>query len=415
MGGEVGPVEPGRLPESADGPASRCGGRLPWHATCFTGGAGWDGPKGPVRAESPAQESCVLRECTTCTTPLHESLDYCPNCGDAVGMDDGTDVQALVGNTVAGKFLVQKYIGRGAMGRVYGALHLSLGKSVCIKVMHPRHMADPTARKRFRQEAKTASRLHHPNCINILDFGSMSDGTLFIVMDFIEGRNLSEVLRREQILDQKRVLRIADQVCSALEEAHSHGIIHRDLKPANVMLDDKNRQTDLVTVLDFGIAKIGASKEAVDLTAADLTESGNICGTVTYMSPEQVKGESLDGRSDFYSLGVVMYELCTGEPPFRSDSIVETANMHLSEMPMSPSLLLPHLSPAVESLILALMAKDRDDRPASPFEVKELIRKAAGALSPNHAPAGAPGPATRPDVPVVTLEALERARSKPQE
>ena len=224
----------------------------------------------------------------------------------------------LPGRVVGGNFRLDKRIGAGAMGNVYRAVQLSLGKPVAIKVLHQHLMSDDKLVGRFKREAKSAALLNHPNSIQIIDSGQDRDGLLYIAMELLDGRDLAQVLRDEFPLPLPRVVRIMTQVLSALEEAHARGVIHRDLKPSNIMLIERRDEKDFVKVCDFGIAKATLSDADEDRSAM-LTIQGLVCGTPEYMSPEQARAEPLDGRADLYSAAVILYQLVTGDIPFRAD------------------------------------------------------------------------------------------------
>ncbi len=232
-----------------------------------------------------------------------------------------------IGQVVNGKFRVEALVGQGGMGRVYRAKHLTLDRPVVLKMLHKDFSTDPQVVQRFQREARAASRLNHPNSIAVLDFGEAEDGTLFMAMEFLAGRDLARVIGDEFPLGDARIVRIGAQMLSALAEAHVQGIVHRDLKPENVMIEPRRGEPDFVKVLDFGIAKItspGANEPK-------LTQAGLVCGTPEYMSPEQARGAELDSRTDLYSTGVILYQMATGELPFQSDTPVGFLTKHLTE------------------------------------------------------------------------------------
>ncbi|HUM13541.1 MAG TPA: protein kinase [Myxococcaceae bacterium] len=263
---------------------------------------------------------------------------------------------------VARKYRVEKLLGEGGMGRVYRANQLVLEKPVVLKLLHPSLQKDARTVARFQREAKAASRLNHPNSIDVLDFGQTDDGALFIAMEFVDGRDLHQVLTEDWPLPEPRVIRIVTQVLSALADAHQAGVIHRDLKPENVMvMARRGGESDVVKVLDFGIAKIidGRSEEG-----PSLTRTGFVCGTPEYMSPEQARGAPLDARSDLYSVGVLLYQMVTRQLPFSSDSAMGYATKHLTEDPKPPNTLRPGCcSRELEALVLWALRKEPADRP----------------------------------------------------
>jgi serine/threonine protein kinase len=279
----------------------------------------------------------------------------------------------LLGAVVAGNFRIERLIGAGAMGNVYQAEQVSLGKAVAVKVLHPHLMSDEKLVLRFQREAKSASRLNHPNSIQIIDSGRDAAGTLYIAMELLTGRDLAQVIRDEFPLPIPRIVRIISQVLSALDEAHAHGVIHRDLKPSNIMLIERRGEPDFVKVCDYGIAKAPMDDGQGD--AQMLTIQGLVCGTPEYMSPEQARGEPLDGRTDLYSTAVILYHMVTGDIPFRAGTPIGIVSRHLSEAPAVPSTRRPDpgIPPDLDDLILRGLAKSRDLRPASAEVFREEL------------------------------------------
>ena len=298
--------------------------------------------------------------CPTCSADTGTSAQFCPACGVALPRLTG-DGDPLVGKVVAHKYAVEQCIGEGGMGRVYRARQLVLDKRVVLKVLHQELLSDARTVARFQREARAASRLNHPNSINILDFGVAEDGELFIAMEYVDGHDLHHLLTHEWPLSEPRIIRIVSQVLSALADAHGAGVIHRDLKPENVMVEPRRGgESDVVKVLDFGIAKIVDTAEA----GPALTRAGFVCGTPEYMSPEQAKGAPLDARSDLYSVGVLLFQLVTRRLPFEADTAVGFATKHLTEPPPPPSRLRPGgCSTELEHLILQALSKDPKARP----------------------------------------------------
>jgi serine/threonine-protein kinase len=314
-----------------------------------------------------------VKVCPKCFTEVEDVTRFCPNCGEAVPTQQQKDEHGLLGKTVAEKYVVLELIGEGAMGSIYRAEQVALGKTVCIKVLHPHLTGDVTLSKRFHREARAASRIKHPNAINIIDFGTASEGTHYIAMDFIDGMDLAHLLKKEFPLHPTRIIHITDQICSALDEAHAQGIVHRDLKPENIMVEDRRHQKDFVTVLDFGIAKIrDPGRESPDTFH---TMAGIVCGTPEYMSPEQARGEVLDARADIYSLGIILYQLATGKLPFTGDTPIGVVTKHLTVEPAAPRQVNPQVHAGLEQVILRLIAKDKNIRPANCLEVKNLLKE----------------------------------------
>ncbi|MET0592337.1 MAG: serine/threonine-protein kinase [Polyangiaceae bacterium] len=300
--------------------------------------------------------------------------------------DAGKSTDLLVGRTIGEKFALEAVIGAGAMGAVYRARQIALEKIVAVKVMHRGLLADATFATRFHREAKAASRLDHPNSIRILDFGEEPDGLLYIVMDYLDGRDLLRVIQEDWPLPSWRIVDIMSQVLSALAVAHDMGVLHRDLKPENIMvlrhLNDDGTPTDVVKVLDFGIAKITEQRDTdnapVSSTYAKLSTGGMLVGTPAYMSPEQAQGEPLDQRSDLYSIGVILYQILTLCLPFEAASAVGLLLKHVHEKPPSPSSVSSAVHPGLETVCLRAMSKQRRDRYPNAREMRTALKGAIG-------------------------------------
>jgi serine/threonine protein kinase len=286
------------------------------------------------------------------------------------------------GRVIAGNFRIGSLIGSGAMGNVYKAEQLSLGKAVAVKVLHPHLMGDDKLVGRFKREAKSASRLNHPNSIQIIDSGEEADGTLYIAMELLNGRDLAQVIREDFPLPLPRVVRILSQVLSALEEAHAEGVIHRDLKPSNIMLISRRDEKDFVKVCDFGIAKATLSDGKEDRSAM-LTIQGLVCGTPEYMAPEQARGEPLDGRADLYSAAVILYQMVTGDIPFRADTPMAIVSRHLVEPPIPPGRRRPdlRLPKIVDDVVMRGLEKEREMRYPTAAAFREILEGVLGATS----------------------------------
>jgi serine/threonine protein kinase len=327
-----------------------------------------------------------MRECPECRSAIDDGVRFCPHCGSAAAATAPGD--PWIGRVVNGKFRVEALVGQGGMGRVYRARHLTLDRPVVLKMLHHTFSGDPQIVQRFQREARAASRLSHPNSIAVLDFGEAEDGTLFMAMEYLAGKDLARLVAEEFPLGEARVVRIGAQILSALAEAHAQGVVHRDLKPENVMVEPRRGEPDAVKVLDFGIAKIttpGASEPK-------LTQAGLVCGTPEYMSPEQARGAEIDLRSDLYSMGAILYQMATGELPFSSDTPVGFLTKHLSETPVPPRRRNPQVevSTALDAVITKALEKD----PARRFQSADEMREALLACVPSAAPvrpAAAPG------------------------
>ena len=267
-------------------------------------------------------------------------------------------VDPMIGREVIGQYRIEKKLGTGGMGAVYLAQQTSVSRPAVIKVLRSQGGGSSEGVARFAVEAKAASGLNHPNIVTIYNYGQMEDGTLFLAMEYIEGKTLAQILERCRRLPADRAVRIATQIASALGEAHAHGVIHRDLKPANVMLVERAGEPDFVKVLDFGIAKIDD---------AGVTSTGYVVGTPRYMSPEQLLGKRLDLRSDIYSAAIVLYEMLAGTTPFSSDSPIGWMHQHVEVAPKPPSELAKDgkIPPPLEAVVLRALAKAPSDRPPS--------------------------------------------------
>jgi len=270
---------------------------------------------------------------------------------------------------IAGRFRIEREIGTGGMGAVYLATHLGLERPVAVKIIKREFAGDADVADRFLREARTMAKLHHHHAAMIFDAGNLPDGRHFIVMEFVEGETLSQVLAREGRFPPSRAVEIATQICDVLEEAHRLGIIHRDLKPSNILLGKRG-----VCVLDFGVAKVLASSAESTATHAS-TGSGQLIGTPRYMSPEQCLGQRVGARSDLYSLGVLLYEMLAGRPPF-IDPLQSALLVKQATAPAPP---LPRLRQDIpRSLALAvhsLLAKRPEDRPRTAAAAKALLER----------------------------------------
>ena len=222
-----------------------------------------------------------------------------------------TSEDKLVGRTLPGGYHILDLISVGGMGRVYRAQQSALGRTVAVKIIHPHLLADENSALRFMTEARAASQLNHPNSVSVFDFGRTDDGQPYLVMEFLRGKDLARVAYEEGPLAFARIVDVLRQVLLALGEAHDLGIIHRDLKPENVILEPLRRGGDFVKVVDFGLAKLRA-----DTQTPSVTSPGIVCGTPDYMAPEQGRGDTIDGRSDLYAVGVILFQLLTGRLPF---------------------------------------------------------------------------------------------------
>jgi tetratricopeptide (TPR) repeat protein len=281
------------------------------------------------------------------------------------------------GTTIAGRYKVIEQIGAGGMGRVYRATQAPLGVEVCIKTLHKGPGVDPQFAARFEREAITTSKLRHPNIVSVIDFGTHIDGTMYLVMEYIRGRSLADISGRGQVLAADRAVRILSQVCDALAASHAMGVLHRDLKPSNIMVQDLADRPDFVKVLDFGSALI---LEGVG-EAQRLTQVGTVIGTPAYMAPEHILGRGFDARVDVYAVGVLLYKLLCGAPPFRGNTQTVMAQ-HVTVKPERPSKRNPkaNISPLLERVIMHALVKDPAHRYGTAAALKEAMENALAGV-----------------------------------
>jgi serine/threonine protein kinase len=321
--------------------------------------------------------------------------------------------QLRAGETLDGKYRIEALVGEGGMGAVYRATHLHTTRTVAVKVIRPHLTRHQEFIERFRREAEAAGRLRHPNVVDVTDFGfaAIAEGQVaYLVMEYLDGCTLSEILAEERRLPVSWTVDILEQVASALDEAHRQGIVHRDLKPENVWLEPNRRGGHTVKVLDFGLVKLGdladpsaesgaapasvdpsehetvfvpaAQADAVTMSGDALTRFGSVTGTPTYMSPEQCRGDQVDGRSDVYSLAVIAYRLLAGEPPFTGEA-AGVMRRHLTETPPSLRTRARQVPRGVASVVMSALAKDPSARPSRAGGFASALRAASegsGAL-----------------------------------
>lgn len=289
--------------------------------------------------------------------------------GPLARLERTLDDDPLIGRELDGRYRLLERIGSGGMGAVYRALQLSVDREVAVKVIQPHVATDIVATKRFLREARLASRVQHPATVMVLDSGRTPDGVLYLVMELIVGRPLRDLIARSGPLSVPRALHIGAQIADALEAAHGIDVVHRDLKPGNVIVLDEPAGQDLVKVVDFGLAK---SLEGI-AGESTITQSGNVCGTPAYISPEAAMAGEVDGRADLYSLGVMLYEMVTRRLPFESKSAERLIIMHATAEPVA----LPPTVPAVVAhTVMRLLAKDPEDRYRSAAILAEALRAA---------------------------------------
>src|SRR5215213_10003563 len=271
---------------------------------------------------------------------------------------------------IDGRYALGELLGGGGMANVYLARDDVLGRDVALKVLRGQYANDEDFVERFRREAKNAAALNHPDIVQVYDQGHTEDRTYYIAMEYVPGGTLAQRIKLEGPLDPRVAAGVASRVADALAVAHGRGIIHRDIKPQNVLLTASGEPK----VADFGIARAASAKT--------MTETSLILGTASYMSPEQVRGERVGLESDLYSLGVVLYEMLTGEPPYTADNPLATAMKHLDEPPRHPREANPTVPEGLDALTTKLLAKDPGDRYASAAELAEDLRRVRDGLQP---------------------------------
>jgi len=328
--------------------------------------------------------------CTGCRQVLEDEARFCSGCGaSTAGVREETDdpswqetlkderaVDPLIGRVLDAKYEVIERLGEGGMGAVYRARRLHIGDEIAVKALHQRFVLDAASVERFRREARSAAMIRHANVVTIHDFGEAqaADAPAYIVMELVRGVSLREVLKREKRFNPQRAVALMRDICAGVGVAHRQGVVHRDLKPDNVIVvppaDEGERET--AKVVDFGLAKLR------DMTTEfNLTQTGAVVGTPYYMSPEQCQDGQLDARADVYSLGVMLYEMLAGAPPFQANSLAGIIAKHLNEAPpaLPPSLAIP---PALEAVCRRALAKNPDERQT---DAAELNRECQTALT----------------------------------
>lgn len=300
----------------------------------------------------------------------------------------GTDI-------LGGTFRITQRIGSGGMGAVYRADEVAMGREVAIKILHDKLKDRQDLVSRFRREARAMSQLTHPNTVRVFRYGELDDGSLYIVMEMLEGKNLNQTVRRGGPMDAPRAIPILVAVCHALHEAHQLGIVHRDLKPENIFICNQGGLVDYPKVLDFGLAKV--TEAQMRPGSLMLTQEGMVFGTPEFMSPEQARGQTLDARSDIYSLACILYEMLTGKLPFEAKTPMEYVGKHVTAAPIPLSDRVPGrtFESGLWKVIEKALAKQRGDRYASALEFADALAPFAGgaALPERPRDAAVPTPA----------------------
>ena len=317
---------------------------------------------------------------TQAAAPAIQPMSECPKCGrceeagtalcptDAAGMRPVPSVPHLID----GKYRIDQLLGRGGMGAVYRARDMRLDRLVALKVVRADLLGDAEAKRRFRREAQIVASLQHPSIVSVFDYGTFADGGAYLVMELVPGEDLRHVLQREGRLDTPRALRILTAVCSAIEAAHRQGVLHRDLKPENILLPTREVEAK---VLDFGVAKVidDRGDQASTMSGSLVTAAGMIVGTPAYMAPEQLRGLAADARTDVFSLGVIAFEMMTGELPFGRGSLADIVLAHAHGLPQRTH---PGLAPDLDRAIRSALSRDPDQRPPSAQAFAQLLASA---------------------------------------
>jgi serine/threonine protein kinase len=305
----------------------------------------------PIWSTSVMPMTPTTKVCKLCGAEVSSELSECPDDGGSL---EQPGLDPLVGSVLVDKYEILSLLARGAMSKVYKAKQKAGNQFVAIKVLKKHLVDDPIALGRFEREAQAISLLQHPNIIRVLDFGVVEGSMGFLVMDFIEGRTLDEIIAADGHLSPARAVPIFRQIASALAKAYENNVIHRDLKPSNVCILKQADGNEVVKIVDFGLAKFVETSSRAE---RHLTKPGQVCGSPLYMSPEQVQGKPLDCRSDIYSFGCLMYETLSGNPPFVGGNTFETMSKRMEEEapPFSSELAVP---PALEAVVVRTLQKE---------------------------------------------------------
>jgi serine/threonine-protein kinase len=334
-----------------------------------------------------------MKVCPRCYTRFPDGERFCLH--DSAVLVEEEDI-ARLGHNI-GNYRLDKILGRGGMGTVYFGEHIYIKRPVAVKVLHPQFAKYQEAIHRFLREARAATAINHPNIVDVTDFGILPEGAVYFVMEYLEGKSLEDVIEKEGAVELHRALNIANQLALALDAAHAVGVIHRDLKPDNIMLlkrpgrrdivrmnpdnswiTEREESYDFVKVLDFGIAKTLIQDELMAETV-----QGAVFGTPEYMSPEAARGEDVDHRADVYSLGVILFDMLCGRPPFEAPQSSEVLAMHIHQPPPSPREFAPHreITEQAESVIIKAMQKDPNRRYQDMVEFRRDLEISYGSIS----------------------------------
>ena len=323
-----------------------------------------------------------MKYCLTCNEKFDDSISFCPKDGEVLEEDP----TSVVGTVLDGQYQIEGILGKGGMGAVYRARHILLGDRVAIKLLPPEMRSNTEWLRRFQREGQAARRFRHPNAVTVYDLRTSSDGTIYLVMEYVEGHTIDAELKKRGRFSPADALAVLDPIMSVLNAAHSMGVVHRDLKPENIMIGKPSTGgPPVVKLLDLGIAKLREVAGAEKTGTTALTMAGQMLGTPYYMSPEQwgelpADGNSeIDGRADIYSLGIVFYELVAGRRPFSGLTLLELRREHVSVVPKSLHELDASVPEGFSSAIARAIAKDRGQRQASADELEQELRSALAA------------------------------------
>src|SRR5713101_8270191 len=328
-----------------------------------------------------------MKHCTICKVKYDDSVSFCPVDGEV--LED--DPSSIVDTVLDGQYQIEALLGKGGMGAVYSARHILLGDRVAIKILPPEVRNNAEWLRRFRREGQAARRFRHPNAVTVYDLRTSSDGTIYLVMEYVEGHTLDAELKKRGRFSPADALAVLDPIMSVLNAAHAMGVVHRDLKPENIMIGKPSTGGQpVVKLLDLGIAKLREVAGAEKTGNTNLTIAGQMLGTPYYMSPEQWgelprDGSSeIDGRADIYSLGVVFYELITGQRPFSGVTLAELRRQHVSVVPKPLHEVDASVPESFSKAIARSIAKDRSERQATANELKDELIEAlsTGGIAP---------------------------------
>jgi serine/threonine-protein kinase len=324
-----------------------------------------------------------VKTCGTCSVHYPDAVEFCPRDGAKLPPPvDDRSVDPMIGTTIDGRYIVESLLGEGGMGTVYAARHAIIDKRVAIKVLRKEAAADESSAQRFIIEAKAASKIGHQNIVDITDFGVLPAGNAYFVMEFLDGPTLGKLVHELKHVPPARAVAVCMQVARGLAAAHEKSIIHRDLKPENIFVLEKDGAADFVKIVDFGIAKdVKAGKR--------LTAVGMVLGTPEYMSPEQATGQETDHRVDQYALGCILYEMLTGDVPFKGENAPKTLTKHVFDAVVPPTKLRPDLEipVIVEEIVMRMLQKKPAERYADMRALIAAFDHALGKISAGEAPA----------------------------